>query len=114
MSIRGVGIDIVETKRFIPFAKDRKNRFLSNNFTADERTYCFSFKNPEAHLAGIFAAKESVCKAFGKRDLLCSAVEIRHEKNGMPTAWIKGRRQRSIFVSISHEKTVAVGVALKI
>ena len=63
--VQGIGIDIVEVERFREIATDRTHRFLTNNFTAEELEYCFSFTDAATHLAGTFAAKEAAFKALG-------------------------------------------------
>jgi len=113
MTVKGIGIDIAETKRFFPFSKDRENRFLVSNFSKGELDYCFSFHDPTEHLAGTFAAKEAVVKAIGKQKLLQSTIEIRREKSGMPSVWIANKKQKSIFISISHTKDIATSIAIQ-
>lgn len=110
--MQGIGIDIVEVSQFFPFKKNRKDRFLQNNYSVAELDYCFSFKNPDPHLAGIFAAKEAVFKALGQNNILSASVEIRRDKNGQPTVWIKNRRQKSVLISISHTTKTAVATAI--
>jgi len=82
MKLQGLGIDILEIKRFGSLGKARNNRFLLNNFSKRELDYCFSFKNPAPHLAGDFAAKEAVFKTLGKNNILLSLIEIRRNKSG--------------------------------
>lgn len=113
MGLHGLGIDILEIKRFDFFNKHRSNRFLLDNYSKKELAHCFSFKNPGPHLAGIFAAKEAVFKTLRRNDILFSLIEIRREKNGRPAVWIKNRCQKSIFVSISHTAKIAVAIAIK-
>lgn len=112
MILNGLGIDIVEISRLIPF-KSRDDRFLTNNYSTTELDYCFSFKDPGPHLAGIFAAKEAVLKALGGDKIRLPLIEIRREKSGQPVVWIKNRRQRSILVSISHTAKTSIAVAIK-
>ena len=96
-----------------PFKKASKSRFLSNTFSPHELAYCFSFKDYSPHLAGTFAAKEAVHKALGTSGTPLSSLEIRRQKNGQPAVWIKGRFQKSILVSISHTKALAVAAAFR-
>jgi len=112
-NVKGVGIDAVEVQRFFPFKRSRGERFLVNNFTEKELDYCYAFRDPSAHLAGTFAAKEAIWKALGNSKMLQSAIEIRREKTGAPRVWIKNRHQKSIFVSISHTATIAMAIAIK-
>lgn len=113
MSLRGIGVDILEIKRFDPFAKKRHDRFLTSNYSEEELTYCFSFKDPRPHLAGTFAAKEAVWKALGRSDILFREIEIKRTKLGRPTAWIANREQKSTLISISHTEQVAIAIAIK-
>ena len=112
MKFRGLGVDVIETKRFSPFRHVRQNHFLERNFSKKELAYCFSFKDAVPHLAGTFAAKESVAKALEQRVLL-SSIEIRRKKNGEPTVWIKNRHQKLILVSISHTAKTAIAVSIR-
>jgi phosphopantetheine--protein transferase-like protein len=113
MTIKGIGIDIMEIKRFLALKKNRNGRFLTNNFSEAELDYCFSFRDPAVHLAGTFAAKEAVFKSLGNSGSLASVIEIRRDSKGKPSVWIKNRRQKSIFISISHTAQTAAAVAVK-
>jgi len=113
MSLKELGIDLVEIKRFPTIKKNRHNKFLLNNYSQKELDYCFSFKDPGPHLAGTWAAKEAVYKTLGQNNLLFSSLEIRREKNGRPTAWLNNRQQKSIAISISHTTKLAIAIALK-
>ena len=109
----GLGIDIIEISRFIPFKKSRKDLFLLDNYSPAELDYCFSFQDPAPHLAGIFAAKEAVVKCWVKEKITLSAVEIKKEPSGRPVVWINHRRQKLILVSISHSNKIALAIAIK-
>ena len=54
--ISGIGIDIVDVKRFIVYS-DKSDIRLSKLFTAKELDYCFRRDPPSNGLAGKFAAK---------------------------------------------------------
>lgn len=109
---KGLGIDIIEIRRFVPFTKNRTHRFLRDTFTDRELTHCFAFKDPAPHLAGTFAAKEAVFKVLSRGDILLSSIEIRREKGGTPAVFIGNRRRKSILVSISHTAQDAVAAAI--
>jgi holo-[acyl-carrier protein] synthase len=113
MKINGIGLDIAEISRFRALLKKDSIRFVENTYTALEQTYCFSYRDPAPHLAGMFAAKEATRKATGDMTQQFSAVEVRHTKEGKPEIWIKGKRSRSILISISHSKGTACAVAIK-
>ena len=112
MGVHGLGVDIVEIRRFAHL-KNRGDQFLLDNYSAAELDHCFSFKDPGKHLAGTFAAKEAVFKALGKDNVAPSSVEIRREKNGRPTVWIKDLPQKSILVSISHTATTSIAISIR-
>jgi len=113
MQISGLGIDAVEIARFKTALKQKKDRFFVATFTDEERSYCLSYKDSAIHFAGIFAAKEALCKASGARILL-SEFEIKHLKSGQPEVWLKGKRAKSYLVSVTHEKTFAFAAAIKV
>lgn len=109
---KGVGLDMVEIKRFTPFKNRHQNRFLLNNYSSKELDYCFSFKGPAPHLAGTFAAKEAVFKALDKKKILFSKIEIIRNKNGKPSAKIENRLQKNLQLSISHTSKFAIAIAI--
>ena len=111
--INNIGVDVVDVTRFNKYSKNRDDRFLLNNFTKEELDYCFTYKDASTHLAGTFAAKEAAFKALNKAGLVLLLIEIRREKSGQPTVWLKNRRQ-SVLVSISPSAKMAIAVAIKI
>ena len=108
----GVGIDVVEIARFRGVLRKKKTRFLERNFSDAERTYCSSYSDAATHFAGTFAAKEAVVKALGGSAAI-EQIEIRRQKNGKPDVWLRGRRSKSVFISISHEKSLACAIAIR-
>jgi holo-[acyl-carrier protein] synthase len=65
MRVFGIGIDVVEVERIASAIQRHGEPFLAKIFTAAEREYCESRKNPAMHYAARFAAKEAVSKALG-------------------------------------------------
>lgn len=103
--IRGVGIDVVDVKRFKAAMKRFKGRLEKRLFTDSELSYCALSRNPETHLATRFAAKVSVFKALG-RTLPYKDVEITRDSNGRPALKVKGiEKGLRLSLSFSHEKT---------
>lgn len=102
--IRGVGIDIVDVKRF-KAAMERFNGLLEKRlFTEAELSHCLGYRNPETHLAARFAAKVSVFKALG-RTLPYKDVEVARDESGRPVLKVKGiEKGLRLSISISHEK----------
>ena len=109
--ITGVGIDLVTVSRFNKFVQDKNHPFLVKVFSSVELEYCFSYENPDVHLAGHFALKEAVSKALGTSKYPFVEVEVRHGKEGEPEVWHKGIKL-SVKVSISHTEEYACAIAV--
>ncbi|GHV05445.1 holo-[acyl-carrier-protein] synthase [Clostridia bacterium] len=103
-----IGVDLLEIERMRrPMASPR---FVQRVFTDYEREYLSKKKNLQS-AAGLFCAKEAVAKALGiglfglnPRD-----IAITHLPSGQPVADCNGQR---FSISISHDKTTAVAVAM--
>ncbi len=103
-----IGIDAVNVRKFRMRAN--KSEFLNRVFSDREKQYAAKYKDAILHLAGLFAAKEAVRKAFDcKIDF--ADVEILHKTNGKPYALI-GKEKKRVEVSISYAENVAVAVAI--
>ena len=113
MTILGVGMDIVETKRIAESIERFGDRFLHRVFLEGEVAYSQSMKFPHLHLAARFAAKEAISKAFGTgigRELGWRDLEIVREPSGAPKVLLHGRAEayakargvQEIHVSLSH------------
>ena len=103
-----VGIDIVSVSKI----KDKSDSFFKKIFTLNELEYAFIKENPYQTLAGIFALKEAVLKAY---DLNLSyikncRIEVIHFKIH-PEILIDGQ-VCDAFVSISHDKGRAVAICI--
>lgn len=109
--LQGVGIDLVEVSRFLPYENERDAPFLKKVFFVDELEYCFSYKNPSVHLAGFFALKEAASKALGVEKYPFAEIEIKHDEKGAPEAWFKGQKL-PVKVSISHTAKLATAIAV--
>lgn len=119
--IKGIGIDIIEIER-IHKALTRNNRFLERIFTEKEIEY-FNSKNKNANtIAGFFAAKEAVSKAFGTglSGFNWTDIEICKEKSGKPSINLHRKARElakrkgisDLQISISHSKENAVAFAI--
>jgi holo-[acyl-carrier protein] synthase len=113
MSILGLGMDVVETKRIGESLERFGDRFLHRVFLEGEVAYSRSMKFPHLHLAARFAAKEAISKAFGTgigREIGWRDLEIVREPNGRPRVVLHGRavdyaKTRGVLqihVSLSH------------
>jgi len=112
MDMRGIGIDSAEIRRFQNLKRGDDMRFFARTFSEGELEYCFSYADPAPHLAGAFAAKEAVRKVYGDESLALADIEVRHRVSGKPEIWMKGECVRTCLVSITHNATSAIAVAL--
>ncbi len=114
--ISGVGIDIVDTKRFAGYS-DKSDIRLSKWFTVDELDYCFGRNPPNNSLAGKFAAKEAVIKILSNQGINIShlkEIEILNDESGKPFVNSSPLKHipDKISISISHDGGFAVAIAL--
>ena len=117
--MENLGIDIVEVARFDKHAGNFESRFCKRVFTQYELEYLKSKKT--ASMAGLFAAKEAVAKALGTgfMGFFPTEIEITHDSNGAPHVILHGNAKHlangsKFIISISHTKTLAAAVALKV
>lgn len=121
MNILGTGIDIIEIER-IKKAINKNNKFLERIYTKKEIEY-FEQKGYKAQtIAGNFAAKEAISKAFGTgiRGYNFKDIEILRNSLGKPVVKMYNELYelsekleiKGIIVSISHSKDYAVANAI--
>lgn len=115
MNITGIGIDIVEVKRFrkIPYKKDPG--FYKKIFTDKEIKYCLSKSDPAQHFAARFAAKEAVLKCLKSTIYKIKEIEILNDKKGVPFVGLHNRKSLIVsrfLISLSHTKDQAAAIAL--
>ncbi|MCP5465434.1 MAG: holo-ACP synthase [Thermotogae bacterium] len=104
--ILGIGCDIVKI--------DRINEEISKKILSSEELKIYlkidSEKRKKEYLAGRFAAKEAIIKAFGYYIPLRDIAVLNYE-SGKPYVIIK-EKNFVINVSISHEKEYAISYAM--
>jgi len=113
------GIDVVEIARFNNIDIEKfMNRFCCNN----EIEYIKTKTNKAQTLAGIYACKEAVLKAFkigiGNK-LSLKKVEIFHD-NGVPylninksiEKLLKINNAKEVDVNISHSENIAIAICI--
>ena len=105
-----IGIDIVNINKFKETAK--KDYFIKNIFTDDELSYVMAKQNINQTLAGIFAAKEAVIKAYSLNlsYILRKKIEIVYENN--KPELILNKIPRSADISISHDGDYAIATCI--
>lgn len=106
-----IGIDIVENKRMVKLFRSYGQQFLKKFLTVTETKHWQTSGQKPISLCGIFAAKEAVIKAVDIKKINLSQVQVTHNKNGVPFASIIGKKTK-LSISISHEKSYTVAVAI--
>ena len=110
-----VGVDVIEIDR-IRRALDRPG-FRERCFTAAERAYCDSKKNPAESYAARFAGKEAVGKALGCGVYFTwKEIEVRGrpkpgvQLTGRTLKWAEKVGAGRIELSMTHSKELAAAV----
>jgi holo-[acyl-carrier protein] synthase len=108
-----IGTDLIEVRRFRNKSLDDDNAsFYNSIFTESELAYCMKYSDPYPHIAGIFAAKESIMKCL-RRPLRMIDIEITHNKYGKPIAVVNcGKKTIRVRISISHTRSLAIAMAI--
>ena len=115
------GVDLVETKRIKDAIVRHGDRFLARIFTQAELEQCDG-RIPS--LAGRYAVKEAVSKAFGTGigDMQWVEIEVIQDGRGAPHLLLHGdaaklseeRGFSSWSISISHTEEHAIGMAVAV
>lgn len=122
MSLRGVGVDLVQIDRLREVVVRWQDRFLRRVFSEAELAYCRARRDPIPHLAGRFAAKEAGLKALGtglRMGVNWRELEVRREPGEPPTLVLHGRSRaiaalrggRRMLLSITHDGDYACAQA---
>jgi holo-[acyl-carrier protein] synthase len=123
VSIRGVGVDLVQIPRMREVIERWRERFLERIFTAEEIAYCQGRRDPVPHFAARFAAKEAGLKALGtglRFGVRWRELEVRRERGGAPVLILSGRSQEiglrrggsRMLLSLTHDGDYAMAQAL--
>jgi holo-[acyl-carrier protein] synthase len=115
----GLGVDVVAVSRWRRLWRSYGDRLAGRVFAPEELAECRGRHAPE-RLAARWAGKEAVAKALGRRPGAWRDVVIQRGADGVPRvllrgAWVEAARARGIrcwHISLTHEKAVAVAVAV--
>ena len=124
MKTVGIGVDIVDNKRFKNLIKD--NKFINRIFSKKEIFDSKKTLNKINFFSKRFAAKESFAKALGtgfRNNLNFKDIEILNDKLGKPFYLINNKIKQIIkknkkianfelFLSISDEKDYSVAFTI--
>ncbi|MDC0460652.1 holo-ACP synthase [Candidatus Pelagibacter sp.] len=124
MKTVGIGVDIIDNKRFKKLVKDKK--FINRIFSKKEISASKKKLNKINFFSKRFAAKESFAKALGtgfRNNLNFKDIEIVNDKLGKPFYLINNKIKEIIkknkkianfelFLSISDEKDYSVAFTI--
>ena len=121
--IKGIGVDIVELKRFQDLLDKGKEAFINRHFTRDEIACCNIKMKRYVHYAGKFAAKEAIYKALHltwKKGFQWKHISITNNEHGSPEATLSDtvkeiastQHINEIHLSISHSNEYAVAFVI--
>tara|TARA_B100001057_G_scaffold352661_1_gene354379 strand:+ start:746 stop:1138 length:393 start_codon:yes stop_codon:yes gene_type:complete len=124
MKILGIGVDIVENKRFKKSIKNKK--LIKRLFTLSEIKNSRLTKNKSSFFSKKFAAKESFSKAIGtgfRKDLNFKDIEILNNNLGKPYFKLSNKVKKivvktlkvknfDLFLSISDEKDYSIAFTI--
>jgi holo-[acyl-carrier protein] synthase len=119
MSVRAVGIDLLEVARMKSALERWGERFVDRIFTEGEQDAARRGIPAEAYAAR-YAAKEAVSKCLGtgfKRGVRRRDIEIVGNEWGAPSVRLHGNAERwaggaRIMVSLTHTAGMAAAVAI--
>ncbi len=108
----GIGIDIIDVKRFRAKNYKKNKNFYEKIFAKSEIDYCLKFKDPYPHFAGKFGIKESVIKSV-QDNITFQDISSSNSKN-RPIVELTGKKSKkySFLVSVTHEREYAVAVVI--
>lgn len=123
MQVRGIGTDLVASRRFDRLIARGGHRFLARWFTPGEIEYCLGRHRPGQHAAARFAAKEAVLKALRLTEngpVAWREIEVVRDTVGRPGIILHGALRSAaaragvhgLEVSISHDSEYATASAI--
>jgi holo-[acyl-carrier protein] synthase len=123
MPVVGLGTDLARIARFRDFVRANKAALLGRLFTSGELEYALAKRDPAAHLAARFAAKESCLKAFGlglRQGITWHDMEVVRDELGRPELVLAGRAAEiavgmqvdMVHLSYSHDGDYAVATVI--
>ena len=120
--IIGIGIDLVESNRFLDWSAFKKQRI----FTKKELEYADNDNaKAEKHLANFWAAREAALKALGTGfgdDISFSDISVIHDEQGHPELLITGGAKTvlkekagpnaNVFLSLTDQNDYSAAVVV--
>lgn len=119
MSVRGLGVDLVELARIRAALERHGERFAGRLLTPAELLEFQHSPDPVAHLARRFAAKEALVKALGtgfRNGIGLQDIAVMHDEAGRPALACSGAAAKALgergierlHLSLSDERCYAL------
>jgi holo-[acyl-carrier protein] synthase len=123
VTVRGIGIDVVQISRMREVIARWEDRFLRRVFTEGEIAYCRARRDPVPHFAARFAAKEAGLKALGtglRFGIHWRELEVVRERGQAPTLVLSGRSHEigtvrggsRMLLALTHDGDYALAQAM--
>ena len=123
MTVRGIGVDLVQISRMREVISRWEERFVRRVFTEGEIAYCRARRDPVPHFAARFAAKEAGLKALGtglRLGIHWRELEVVRERGQAPALVLSGRsheigRARGgsrMLLALTHDGDYAMAQAM--
>jgi holo-[acyl-carrier protein] synthase len=121
--IVGLGVDLIEIDRVKRAHERFGQRFIDRLFTSQEAAYCLKKSDPYPSLAGRFAVKEAVIKAFSRGfggRWKWNQIEVVRDEVGKPSLRLTGileklrieRRITAMHLTLAHSKRDATATVI--
>ena len=111
--IIGIGVDLIDVRRFESIIFRWQHKFLKRLFTDKEIKYCNTKKHPAQRFATRYAAKEAFVKALfprGQKGVSLKDIEIDQKENrpvvnlnGVVKELAEERDIKDIHLMVSHD-----------
>ena len=111
--IIGIGVDLIDVRRFESMIFRWQHKFLKRIFTDKEIKYCNTKKHPAQRFATRYAAKEAFVKALfprGQKGVSLKDIEIDQKENrpvvnlnGLVKELAKERDIKDVHLMVSHD-----------
>jgi holo-[acyl-carrier protein] synthase len=121
--IAGIGVDLSQVSRFRRFLEKGTGGVIDRVFTAGEKAYCLSQRDPAPHLAARFATKEAFLKALGlglREGISWQDMDVVRDDLGKPSLVLSGRAAvicgergiAAVHLSYSHDGDYATATII--